>query len=129
MTAAVIKVAVIAVFGTLAALIIKRGSPEMSILLAIAVCGEAVYIIYETLDSALDFVRRARELSGMSEAIFAPVLKCVGIALVAKLASDLCRDGGQGAMAGSVELMGAVGALYAALPLMSTLIDTLERLI
>ena len=47
--ATVIKVAAIALFGTLSALIIKRGSPEMSVVLVISVCGALVYIIIKIL--------------------------------------------------------------------------------
>ena len=71
---------------------------------------------------------RARELTGLSSALFSPLLKCVGIGLTCRVAADLCRDGGQSAMAGAVELIGAVGALYVSLPLMGTLLDMLKDL-
>ncbi len=129
MTGAVIKVLVIALSSTLTALIIKRGSPEISAVLALAACGAIVYITYETLVPVVEFIRRTKSLSQLSAAAFAPVMKCLGIALISKLGSDLCRDGGQGAIAGAVELMGAVAALYCALPLMSGLLDTMEKLL
>ena len=129
MSGPVVKVAVLAVLGTLSALLIKRGSGEMTVVLALAVCVCALSGAAALLEPILDVMRRAREMSGLSTAFFAPLLKCVGIGFTARFASELCRDGGQGAMASAVELMGAVGAVYAALPLFSSLMDMLESLL
>ena len=47
----------------------------------------------------------------------------------AKGAADLCRDGGQSAVAGAVELGGAAAALYVSLPLLTALLGFLEKLL
>lgn len=129
MTEPVIKVAVLAVFGTVAALMIKRSNAEMAAVLSIAVCAVALYAVFSLVDPILELMGRAKEFAGLSGAVLSPVLKCVGIGLTSRIAADLCRDGGQGAVASTVELMGAVGGLYAALPLVSTLLDMLEELV
>ena len=76
-----------------------------------------------------DFLERAAALSGLSDVYLLPVAKCVVIAILAKGAADLCRDGGQSAVAGAVELGGAAAALYVSLPLLSSLMGFLERLL
>ncbi len=129
MSEPVVKAAVLAVLATVAGLIIKRGSSEMSAVLALAVCAAVFSGVVGLLDRVLETMDRARELSGLSPAFFAPLLKCVGIAFTSRLAADMCKDGGQGAMASAVELIGAVGAVYTALPLISTLMDMLESII
>ena len=129
MTGPVLKLAVLAVFGTVAALLIRRSNAEMAAALAIAVCAAALYTAARLIEPVLAFAERARALTGLSGTVFSPVLKCLGISLVARVAADVCRDGGQGAMASAVELVGAVGAVYAALPLLSAFLDMLERLL
>jgi stage III sporulation protein AD len=128
-TELVVKAAVLACAGTLAALVIKRGSPELSSVLAMAVCAGCMYIAAELLRPLAAELEHAAELSGLSPAMLAPVLKCVGLGIAAKLAAGLCRDGGQAAMASAVELVGAAGALCAALPLVSALLSTLKELV
>ncbi len=128
MTAPVVKAAVLAVTGTLCALLIRRSNAELAAVLAMAVCAAAAWLTLGLLEPVLDFVGRAQKLSGLSGAVLAPVLKCVGLALTCRVAADLCRDGGQSAMAGAVELAGAVGALYVSLPLLGTLLDMLGDL-
>ena len=122
------KAAVLAVVGTLCALVIRRSNAELASVLAMAVCAAAVWFALGLLEPVLEFMSRARELTGLSSALFSPLLKCVGIGLTCRVAADLCRDGGQSAMAGAVELIGAVGALYVSLPLMGTLLDMLKDL-
>ena len=129
MTGPVLKVAVLAVFGTVAALLIRRSNAEMASALAIAVCAVGLYTAARLMEPVLEFAERARALTGLSGTVFSPVLKCLGVALVSRVAADVCRDGGQGAMASAVELIGAVGAVYASLPLLSAFLDMLERLL
>lgn len=128
MSAPVIKAAVMAAVGTIAALIIRRGSAEMSAVLSLAVCAAGMYIAAQLLLPIFEVLERARAMSGLNAAAVSPVVKCTGIALLTRITSDMCRDGGQAAMASSVEFVGAVGALYAALPLISTMMDMLEEL-
>ena len=128
MTGPVIKAAALAVVGTLCALVIRRSNAEIAAVLSMSVCAAAVWFALGLIEPILDFLSRARALTGLSAAIFSPVLKCVGVALTCRTAADLCRDGGQSAMAGAVELIGAVGALYVSLPLLGTLLDMLGAL-
>ena len=129
MTGPVLKVAALAVMGAVCALLVRRGSGEMALLLALAVCLAGMATALALLQPVLETLERARSMTGLSTAIFAPLLKCVGLALTTRVAADICKDAGQGAMASAVELSGAVGALYCALPLFATLLDTLENML
>lgn len=129
MTETVVKIAVLAAVCTIAALIIRRGSSEMALVLSLAVCCAALYAAYSLASGAVGLIKSVSEMAQLSPAVTAPVLKCVGIGIVTRAAADICRDGGQGAIAGSVELVGAIGAVCTALPLAKTLLDMLEALL
>ena len=124
-----IKAAVAAIVGSLVALLVRRSNPELSLLLTLAVSLGAVAVALKMSDGVMEVVSLAQEYTGMSAAVTAPVLKCVGIGVISKLTGDLCRDAGQSAAASSVELAGAVSAVYVALPLIRTLLQTLGELI
>ena len=110
-------------------LVLKKNAPETGLMLAIVVSVGGFALAAEIISPIIKLIREAGVLGGMSAALFNPLLKCLGIGIWAKTAADICKDSGQGAMAGSVELAGAVCALYCALPLLNTLIDMLEELI
>ena len=80
-------------------------------------------------DAVIEVARLAQNTANISPAVDMPVLKCVGIGVVTKIAADLCRDAGQSAAGGAVELVGAMSAVYVALPLLRTLLETLESLL
>ncbi len=57
------------------------------------------------------------------------VLKALGIALLSELVSGICRDGGEGTVATLVETAGKAAILLLALPLIRSLIETVEGLL
>lgn len=125
---AVIKLSAAAILASAVCLLLKRSNAELTVPLSAAVCVGAVVLASGLLRPVMEVLGSARRLSGLSDTLFYPVLKSVGIAICSRIAADICKDSGQGAMAGCVELVGAVCALYAALPLIETLLDMLEDL-
>ena len=66
---------------------------------------------------------------GLPTDLFLPLVKTVGIALVSRTGSDLCRDAGESAMASLVETAGAVTAILVSLPLFQAAWDMLRGLL
>ena len=114
---------------TAVCLLLRRSNPEMQVPLAAAGCALVLGMALKLSGPVRDFLERAAALSGLSGAYFLPVAKCVVIGVISKGAADLCRDGGQSAVAGAVELGGAAAALYVSLPLLTTLLGFLEKLL
>ena len=125
----VIRFSAAALLATAVCLILRRSNPELQVPLAVALCAVVLAGAAALLGPVRDFLARTEALSGLDGAYFLPVVKCVVIGILSKGAADLCRDGGQSAMAGAVELGGTAAALYAALPLFTTLLGLLERLL
>ena len=119
----VIKAAAVGLAIAVMAPLIKRGSPEISLALSIAAAAAIAALGMALGGRILETAGRAVKLSGLSPAVYAPVLKCVGIAVTAKLSSELCRDAGQSGAASAVELCGALSALCAALPLFAAFLE------
>lgn len=118
-----------ALLATATALLLRRSNPELALPLAAAVCAFALALTAELLRPLRELLEELETLSGLSSAYFLPVLKCVAIGIAARLGADLCRDGGQGAMAGAVELGGTAAALFVALPLLRSFFTLLRELL
>ena len=125
----VIRFSAAALLATAVCLLLRRSNPELQVPIAVALCAVVDAGAVALLGPVRDFLARTEALSGLDGAYFLPVVKCVVIGILSKGAADLCRDGGQSAIAGAVELGGTVAALYAALPLFTTLLGLLERLL
>ena len=127
--AALVRFAAAAVLTAAVCLLLRRSNPELQIPLAAAACAFILFGTLQLLSPVRELLERAAALSGLGGEWFLPVAKCVVIAVVTKGASDLCRDGGQSAVAGAVELGGAAAALLVSLPLLNALLAFLEEML
>ena len=122
------KAAAVAVLCAACSLLIKTKNPEYSFVLsticAVCVCAAAVGMI----SSLADFVSGIIKSSGLPSAVFVPIIKCVGIAVLTKLVCNLCKDAGQIGTSSAVEYLGSAAMAYNATPLLVTLLKTLEGL-
>lgn len=123
------KAVIVGAAGTVLTLVIKRTNPEISAALTLAVCCLVLTLAMETAASVSRVLETVGADAGFSTAYAAPVLKCVGIGIVSKLGADVCRDSGQAAVAASVEICGAMCAVYVALPLIETLLKMMGELV
>ena len=125
----ILKLAAVAVTAALAALVLRRQVPELSVVLSLAagllLLGGAVEGAAAVRGTADALARTA----GLSAGVWTPLWKTVGIGIVTRLAAAVCRDAGEGGVAAFLETAGAALALFAALPLIGTLFDTLEGLL
>lgn len=124
----VIEITVVCVLGALLTLVLRRGTPEAALLLSLAAVVAAVLVLTGSIGEILNFLRNLTDLSGVSEDLFVPLFKTVGIALVVKVGGNLCRDAGESAMAATIETAGSVCALLVALPLLQTVLSLLMEL-
>ena len=123
-----IRTAVRGLAGAVVALLLRKNAPELALALSLAVCLMGAGMAMELFGQLKQIVQLAREQTGLSPAVVGPVLKCVGIGAVTRLAADLCKDAGQGAVASAVEMCGAACAMTAALPLIRALLQMIGDL-
>lgn len=124
-----VQAAAVCVTAALLALVMKRGSPESALLLAL---GAAVAVLLALGGAMRDIAAFFRELgsrSGIPNGLLEPLYKTVGIAVVVKIGGGLCVDAGEKALAAVVETAGAVCALAAALPLLQAVLSLVTELI
>ncbi len=103
--------------GALLAVLLRRSGGEMALLLALAVCGTATSLLLEPVQELRSFWEEAAAWGDLPLELFQPLIKTVGIALLSRTGSELCRDAGEGAMASVLETAGAVAAVVVSLPL------------
>ena len=124
-----LKAAVLGIAGALMALLLKRSAPELGLALSIGVSLMGAALALELVSGLTELVTLVREQIGLSAAVAAPVLKCVGVGIVTRLSSDICRDAGQSAAASAVELCGTACALAVSLPLIRALLEMIGEMV
>ena len=64
---------------------------------------------------------------GLDSALYLPVCKAVGVAVVVRITAALCRDAGQSVLAAKMEIAGAVLTLSVCLPLFEQVLDLITE--
>ncbi len=123
------RITAVCLVGALLAALLKKTSPDTALLLALAVCIAVLSALGRGLEEVTSFLQELLEWGGLSTELFVPLLKTVGIALISRTGGALCRDAGEGAMAGLVEMAGAFAAILVALPLFRAAWQMLEGLL
>lgn len=121
-----IKGSIIGMIASVIGLMLKKNVPEFALLLTVSAAVAILCFAFDVLGQVKDFIYEIAETGAISSALLSPVLKCAGISICAKLASDVCKDAGYAASASAVELVASAAALYAALPLMRTVLKMTE---
>ena len=124
-----LRVAAVCVVGAVLAVFLKDDSPGLGLLLALAVCVTVMIAMAGSIKEILDILRQMMDWSGIGGEVFTPLVKIVGIALICRVGTELCRDAGQGAMASLVEMGGVFGALLTAVPLLRAVWEILRSML
>ena len=124
----IIRLSALAVLAALLALLLKGRQGELGLLVALTGLGALLFALGEPLGDLIAFLRTLSEGTGLDAAVFAPLYKILGIALVVQLGGDLCRDAGESALAAGLETAGSICAMLAALPLLERTLTLLGEL-
>lgn len=125
----IIKAAAVALITAAGALLIKKTNPENAFMLgvigSVIILGASAVMLSALKDTFDEIINK----TGLSVAIFTPLIKCTVIAITVKIVSSLSKDSGQNGIASSVEFLGAAAAIYTVLPLLDTVLKTIGNLI
>lgn len=125
----VVRAAAIAVVGSVLSLLLRRQTAELSLSLTVATGMLIVWFSATVAAQIVHTLRILAEKTELSALYTTPVLKCVGIGVVTHLAAQICRDAQQTSVGSAVELCGTLCALYVSLPLIESLLSTVEKLL
>lgn len=118
----------IALIAMILCVLLKGYRPEYSVFLSLTA---GILILLMTLDALVPVMETLTELieiSGQGREAFTILLKALGVCFITQLASDACKDAGEGAIASKVELAGKVVILLLAMPLFEQIIGVATSL-
>ena len=124
-----IKAAVICLISAILASSIKKENPAMALLIAVASGCLALYFVLDVVGSITEFLEDVVSSAGVSTAVLSVLIRSLGVAIMAKLASDICKDSGMTTASTGAELAGSVAILYISLPIMRTVFQMIKGLI
>lgn len=125
----VMSVCALAVCASIMALYLRELRPEMARLLAL---GAGLALMGAVLPMAAEFIEGIKDFAAVSRPLaefIKPLLKITGIAYVAQFAAELCRDAGESALAGRVELAGKTAITLMSFPIIKEVFLSLMKIV
>ena len=123
-----LKTSSVAILAIVAGVLIKKSNPELSFLLSVSVVTMILLAAVGVSDGLRSLRQAVKLLYGDSEIYISAIFRCLGVALITKIASDMCRDASQSAIASALEISGTVCALSLVMPLLMNLLDVIGGL-
>lgn len=121
------KLAGIGVIATLLAIKLGTMHPEYSLYISLATCLFVMLYSMQKLDWLVAYVWRLEQLIPLGGDYVRILLKLVGVSYLCDFASCLCRDGGQSAIAGQIEMAGKITVLALSMPTVLQLVRTITE--
>ncbi|MBR3848811.1 MAG: hypothetical protein IKM21_05930 [Oscillospiraceae bacterium] len=119
----VIKVSALAVFGAIIIVSLRRTVPELSVTASVALLAVLVLGAVGALGRVVTLIYDLAAWASIDDKLVEPIVKTLGISIVSRLASDMCRESGVQSAASYVELVGGAVAVSFAIPLMFGLLS------
>mgnify|MGYP004441265647 FL=1 len=120
-----IKVVGIVLTALIINIVLKNYSKEFTFLINI-VCTIIIFtLISKDLKGIVDRLTSISNEISVLLPYIKIMLKILGISMIAQLLSDLCRDNGENTLANQTELSAKIIILVTALPLFTTIMDTM----
>ena len=119
-----IKIAGVCVICTIIVIILKSKSPAFALPIELAGICAVAFILIEKLKAVLNETENLFEMSGfLDDGYLTLLIKVLGIATVTQIASDICTDNENTALASNIELGGKIIILSMSMTLLKTLVS------
>ncbi len=119
----------IALVAAMLSLVIGKQASGIAFLMTLA-AGVLILIgTLQTLRGILAVLYEMLAAAELESEVYLPVLQAVGIAVVVRVAAELCRDAGQGALAAKLEISGALAAVVVSLPLFQKVLEMVSSML
>lgn len=123
------QVAALAVIGAVCAAVVKKQVPDLALALTLCAVAMVLTLGMTALKPIRVLMDTLADRAGLSAAVLAPVLKTLGISILSRITSELCRDAGERGLAAAVEVTAGVCALLVCLPLFEAVLGVVLDLL
>ena len=118
-----LKIAVFIVAGVVFLGLIRKNSSAFVIFAEITIIAVVLTIIVPEIENLLLLFDNFESVSSIGESTLKIMFKSFGILAVGSVVIDICRDNGENAVAGVVEMVIKILAVSCALPVFSAVIE------
>lgn len=125
----IFRIAAIGLCGVIVSSMVKGYKPEFSIYIVMATVMIVFILIISKLAAVFAFLSAIYDQISYGKAFFPIILKVLAVAYIADFTAQICRDSGESAIAGKVELAGKVMIFYLAVPVLMSVMELINKML
>ena len=124
----ILQIVCIGIIAVVLSSILKSQRPEIALQISIATGILIFIVIVVKLTAVIDFVQTFSKRADIDSTYITILLKIVGIAYIAEFGAEVCKDAGESSVASKIELAGKVTIVILAVPIITSLLDLVIKL-
>ncbi|MBC7342212.1 MAG: stage III sporulation protein AD [Clostridia bacterium] len=114
----------------LLAALLRQTKFEAGALIVALIAGIVIFlVVFTKISLVVQVLQDMSRKAGINEFYLGLLFKIVGIAYLTEFGAQLCRDAGESAIAGRVELAGKVLIIIVAVPILIAILELIVRLL
>ena len=125
----IIKVIAVGIIAIIIVIIIKQYKPEFAIYVSLITGAIILYLIFGELQGIINLLQNISNKAGVSSQFLSLLLKITGVAILTEFAINICKDAGEGAIASKIEIGSKVIIVSMSIPIISSLLDVILKLL
>lgn len=116
------------IIATIIIIILKAQRPEIALQISI-VTGIVIFLLVANkLSGVIELLKNYMKKANVNTIYMATLLKIIGIAYISEFGAEVCRDAGESSIAAKIELAGKVIIMILAVPIITSLLDLIIKI-
>ena len=124
----ILQIVGLGIIATVMILMIKTQRPEIAVQISILTGIVIFMLVAGKLSAVIELLNSYTRKVNIDAIYITTLLKIIGIAYIAQFGAEICKDAGEGAIASKIELAGKVVIVVLAVPILTSLLDLIIRI-
>ena len=125
----IIKIIGIGFIALIIIVILKQYKPEFAMYVSL-LAGVLIFLLVATkISGIIEVLKSIANKASIDSKFIALLIKITGIAILTEFAVSICKDSGETAIANKVDLGGKVIIMSMSIPIMSSLLETIIKIL
>ncbi len=125
----IIQISMLGIGAVVLALLLKQQKSEYALYLSLVAVILILIFSMNRLQVVMDTIQKIEQYTGIDAAMLKILIKLMGITYVAEFASGICKDAGFSAIGSQVEMFAKFSIMAVSVPVLLTLLETIEGLL
>lgn len=125
----IIKIIGIGLTALIVIIILKQYRPEFAVYISIIAGVFILLLSISQISAVINLLRDLSSKANVNSGFLGIILKITGIAILTEFAVSICQDSGESSIANKVDIGGKVIIITISLPIISSLLETILKVL